>query len=72
MPTFLAFKEGKVVGTLKGADPAGLTSLVAKNAGPNPPVAPLPVDAEGAKVAGNVRSCFNTFRQIYFASYPLK
>lgn len=41
---------------LKGADPTYLTELVQRNAGPNPPVAPLPVEAETAKVAGNVGS----------------
>lgn len=54
MPTFLAIKAGQVVDTLKGADPAGLTRLVNVNAGPNPPVAPLPPAAEAAKTEGNV------------------
>lgn len=61
MPTFLAIKAGQVADTLKGADPQGLTLLVAKNAGPDPPVAPLPADAEAAKVAGNVRSLIFVF-----------
>ncbi|KAK4706185.1 hypothetical protein P7C70_g35, partial [Phenoliferia sp. Uapishka_3] len=54
MPTFLAIKAGQVVDTMKGADPQGLVRLVGKNAGPNPPVAPLPTEAETAKAAGNV------------------
>ncbi|CDZ98446.1 thioredoxin h [Phaffia rhodozyma] len=53
MPTFLAIKSGKVVETIKGADPAGLTRLVKTHSGPNPPVAPLPQEAEDAKTAGN-------------------
>ncbi|KAL8293661.1 hypothetical protein RQP46_000362 [Phenoliferia psychrophenolica] len=63
MPTFLAIKSGQVVDTLKGADPAGLTRLVAQNAGPNPPIAPLPAAAEAAKVAGNA-----SFKAADFAS----
>lgn len=38
---------------LKGADPQGLTRLVLTHAGPNPPVAPLPADAEAKRVEGN-------------------
>ncbi|KAF7298087.1 Thioredoxin h [Mycena chlorophos] len=53
MPTFLAFKSGKVVDMLRGADPYGLAALVSKNSGPNPPVPPLPEAAEAEKVAGN-------------------
>ncbi|ORY77557.1 thioredoxin-like protein [Leucosporidium creatinivorum] len=53
MPTFLAIKgEQGVVDTLKGADPQGLTNLIARHAGPNPPVAPLPPKAEEAKAKG--------------------
>jgi tetratricopeptide (TPR) repeat protein len=55
MPTFLAFKAGaQVAGALvRGADPNALGALVARHAGPNPPVAPLPAEAEAAKAAGN-------------------
>jgi len=53
MPTFLAIKSGSVVDTVRGADPQGLGRLVSQYGGPNPPVAPLPADAEAAKVAGN-------------------
>lgn len=53
MPTFLAIKGDQgVVDTLKGADPQGLTNLIARHAGPNPPVAPLPPKAEEAKAKG--------------------
>lgn len=38
---------------LKGADTQGLTQLVVRHAGPNPPVAPLPDKAEEAKAKGN-------------------
>lgn len=54
MPTFLIFKAGKVVDSLKGADPGGLTRLVKKHAA-GAPVSPLPEKAEEAKNAGNVR-----------------
>ncbi|BGP50818.1 hypothetical protein JCM10450v2_006744 [Rhodotorula kratochvilovae] len=53
MPTFFAIKAGKVVDTLKGADPAGLTRLAHAHAGPNPPVPPLSPEAEQAKEEGN-------------------
>ncbi|GAA5995993.1 uncharacterized protein JCM10292_004878 [Rhodotorula paludigena] len=53
MPTFVAIKAGKVVDTLKGADPAGLNRLVATHAGPNPPIPPLSAEAEAAKEEGN-------------------
>jgi len=54
MPTFVTIKAGKVVDSLKGADPNGLKSLVARHAGPNPPIPPLPDDAEAGKAAGNI------------------
>lgn len=38
---------------LKGADPQGLTQMVVRHAGPNPPVAPLAPEAEAAKLKGN-------------------
>ncbi|KAJ7188625.1 thioredoxin-domain-containing protein [Mycena filopes] len=53
MPTFLAIKAGSVVDMVRGADPQGLSRLVMQHGGPNPPVAPLPADAEAAKIAGN-------------------
>ncbi|GAA5869346.1 hypothetical protein JCM16303_000437 [Sporobolomyces ruberrimus] len=53
MPTFFAIQSGKVVGDLKGADPAGLNRLVYTHAGPNPPIPPLSEEAEKAKEAGN-------------------
>jgi len=53
MPTFIAFKSGKPVETIKGADPRLLNNLVKKHAGPNPPIPPLPEAAEEAKLAGN-------------------
>ncbi|GAA5898742.1 uncharacterized protein JCM6883_003413 [Sporobolomyces salmoneus] len=53
MPTFFAIKGGKVIGDLKGADPAGLNRLVYTHAGPNPPVPPLSEEAEKAKESGN-------------------
>ncbi|KAI5454221.1 hypothetical protein NCC49_004284 [Naganishia albida] len=37
MPTFIVLKGGKVVGEMKGANPAGLTSMVSQHAGPVPP-----------------------------------
>ncbi|KAJ9115000.1 hypothetical protein QFC22_005328 [Naganishia vaughanmartiniae] len=37
MPTFIVIKGGKVVGEMKGANPAGLTSMVSQHAGPAPP-----------------------------------
>lgn len=40
--------------TLKGADVAGLRRMISTHAGPNPPVKPLPADAEKAKEEGNV------------------
>ena len=46
---------------LKGADPNGLRNLVSRHAGPNPPIPPLPEDAEAIKVAGNVCSCIVLF-----------
>jgi hypothetical protein len=45
---------------MKGADPHGLVKLVSHYAGPNPPIPPLPEDAETAKAAGNVRNYFVT------------
>ncbi|CAK5281827.1 unnamed protein product [Mycena citricolor] len=53
MPTFLALKQGQVLETVRGADPQGLARMIAVRGGPNPPVAPLPAEAEAAKVAGN-------------------
>ncbi|KAJ7717819.1 thioredoxin-domain-containing protein [Mycena maculata] len=53
MPTFLAIKAGKVVDMVRGADPQGLGRMVLQHMGPNPPVPPLPAEAEEAKVAGN-------------------
>ncbi|KAJ7106025.1 thioredoxin-domain-containing protein [Mycena crocata] len=53
MPTFLAIKAGKVVDMIRGADPQGLSRLVLQHGGPNPPVPPLPEEAEAEKVAGN-------------------
>ncbi|KAJ7244178.1 thioredoxin-like protein [Mycena haematopus] len=53
MPTFLAIKAGKCVDMIRGADPQGLARLVLQHGGPNPPVPPLPEEAEAAKVAGN-------------------
>ncbi|KAI5475576.1 Thioredoxin h [Pseudohyphozyma bogoriensis] len=53
MPTFIAIKAGNVVDTMKGADPQGLTRMVGTHAGPNPPVAPLPEEAEKKKSEGN-------------------
>ncbi|KAJ6495726.1 thioredoxin-domain-containing protein [Mycena vitilis] len=53
MPTFLAIKAGKVVDMVRGADPQGIARLVQQHGGPNPPIAPLPEEAEAAKVAGN-------------------
>ncbi|KAJ7502921.1 thioredoxin-domain-containing protein [Mycena galericulata] len=53
MPTFLAIKAGKVVDMVRGADPQGLARLVLQHGGPNPPVPPLPAEAEAEKVAGN-------------------
>jgi thioredoxin-like negative regulator of GroEL len=60
MPTFLILKGGKVVESLKGADPGGLTRMVKKHAG-SPPFAPLPEKAEEAKTAGNVRPSLSAF-----------
>ncbi|GAA5821733.1 hypothetical protein JCM11251_000996 [Rhodosporidiobolus azoricus] len=54
MPTFFAIQQGKVVDTLKGADPQALNRLVYTHAGPNPPVPPLSPEAEAAKEEGNV------------------
>ncbi|BGP34552.1 hypothetical protein JCM10296v2_006374 [Rhodotorula toruloides] len=53
MPTFFAIQAGKVVDTLKGADPAALNRLVYTHAGPNPPIPPLSPEAEAAKEEGN-------------------
>ncbi|KAJ7209702.1 thioredoxin-domain-containing protein, partial [Mycena pura] len=53
MPTFVAIKAGKVVEAIRGADPQGLGRLVVQHGGPNPPVPPLPTEAEAAKEAGN-------------------
>jgi thioredoxin-like negative regulator of GroEL len=55
MPTFIAIKSGaQAPGALvRGADAQGLRALVVQHAGPNPPVPPLPADAEAAKAAGN-------------------
>ena len=53
MPTFLILQGGKVVDSLKGADPAGLTRLVKKHAAGRPSV-PLGAEAEGEKSKGNV------------------
>ncbi|GAA6063963.1 hypothetical protein JCM10212_004811 [Sporobolomyces blumeae] len=53
MPTFFVIRNGKVVGDLKGADPAGLDRLARTHAGPNPPVPPLDERAEKAKELGN-------------------
>ncbi|KAF7351180.1 Thioredoxin h [Mycena sanguinolenta] len=53
MPTFWVIKAGKPVDMLRGADLQGLVRLISQHGGPNPPVPPLPEDAEAAKVAGN-------------------
>ncbi|KAJ7928471.1 thioredoxin-domain-containing protein [Mycena leptocephala] len=53
MPTFIAIKAGKPVDMIRGADPQGLARLVFQHGGPNPPVPPLPEEAEAAKVSGN-------------------
>lgn len=53
MPTFLAIKAGNVVDTMKGADPQGLTQMIIRHAGPNPPAVPLSEAAEEAKSKGN-------------------
>jgi len=53
MPTFVAIQAGKVVDSLKGVDPTRLKNLVARHAGPNPPVPPLPEEAEAFKASGN-------------------
>ncbi|KAJ7916812.1 thioredoxin-domain-containing protein [Mycena leptocephala] len=54
MPTFIAIKAGKPVDMVDtGADPQGLAHLVFQHGGPNPPVPPLPEEAEAAKVSGN-------------------
>ncbi|KAJ6558415.1 thioredoxin-domain-containing protein [Mycena vulgaris] len=53
MPTFLAIKAGKVVDMVRGADPQGLARLILQHGGPNPPISPLPEEAEAAKSAGN-------------------
>ncbi|KAK7057534.1 thioredoxin h [Favolaschia claudopus] len=53
MPTFYAIKAGKPVDMIRGADPQGIARLVLQHGGPNPPVPPLPEEAEAAKVAGN-------------------
>jgi thioredoxin-like negative regulator of GroEL len=53
MPTFYAIKAGTQVDNLRGADPRGLETMISKHAGPNPPVPPLPEEAETAKTEGN-------------------
>ncbi|KAJ7647635.1 thioredoxin-domain-containing protein [Roridomyces roridus] len=53
MPTFLALRSGQILGMVQGADAQGLARLVLQHGGPNPPVPPLPAEAEEAKVAGN-------------------
>ncbi|GAA5988902.1 hypothetical protein JCM10908_006218 [Rhodotorula pacifica] len=53
MPTFLAIRNGEVVETLKGADPAALNRLVYGHAGPNPPVPPLTPEVEALKEEGS-------------------
>ncbi|KAM0747111.1 thioredoxin-domain-containing protein [Meredithblackwellia eburnea MCA 4105] len=56
MPTFLAIQSGKVVDTIKGADPRALSAMVARHAGPRIPVPPLDKEAEHKRLEGNVRS----------------
>jgi len=51
MPTFIAIVDGEVKGTVQGADPEGLTHLVAQNA--RLPVPRLPAAAEEKRLAGN-------------------
>ncbi|KAJ7287260.1 thioredoxin-like protein [Mycena rebaudengoi] len=57
MPTFIVIKARKVVDTVKGADPVGIARLVSQHGGPNPPVPPLPEEAEALKELGNVGPC---------------
>ncbi|KAK4046761.1 hypothetical protein OIV83_005866 [Microbotryomycetes sp. JL201] len=49
MPTFKVIKQGQVVETIRGADPPSLMKAITAHAGPNPPVAPLPTEAQEAK-----------------------
>ena len=55
MPTFVVIRETGVVDMLRGADPRGLSAMVAKHASapPVPAGPPLPAEAEKAKVEGN-------------------
>lgn len=50
MPTFIAFQEGNVVDSLKGADPRGLAVMVEKL---KVAATTLPAEAEKAKADGN-------------------
>ncbi|TKA51225.1 hypothetical protein B0A53_05801 [Rhodotorula sp. CCFEE 5036] len=71
MPTFFAIRNGEVVETLKGADPAGLNRLVYGHAGPNPPVPPLSPEAEALKEEGNAlfkAGDFDAAREKYSAA----
>ena len=55
MLTFVVIRETGVVDMLRGADPRGLSAMVAKHASapPVPAGPPLPAEAEKAKVEGN-------------------
>ncbi|KAM5541766.1 hypothetical protein V8D89_004495 [Ganoderma adspersum] len=55
MPTFVVIRETGVVDMLRGADPRGLSAMVAKHASATPASAgpPLPAEAEKAKAEGN-------------------
>ena len=55
MPTFVVIRESGVVDMLRGADPRGLSAMVAKHASvpPAPAGPPLPAEAEKAKMEGN-------------------
>ncbi|TBU45452.1 thioredoxin-domain-containing protein [Dichomitus squalens] len=55
MPTFVVIRESGVVDMLRGADPRGLSAMVAKHASASsaPAGPPLPAEAEKAKMEGN-------------------
>ncbi|BGP57531.1 hypothetical protein JCM8202_002251 [Rhodotorula sphaerocarpa] len=75
MPTFLAIRNGQLVDTLKGADPAALKRLVYTHAGPNPPIPPLSPEAEALKEEGNAAfkaGDFDTARAKYAAAIELE